>query len=74
MSEFIEKSKQQIKTYVGYEVPPNESSKLKNHSNSKKAQSIKIKKIQMWMLEKSWYYKKKKLASAPVVCMILCFI
>ena len=44
MSEFIEKSKQQIKTYVGYEVPPNESSKLKNHSNSKKAQSIKIKK------------------------------
>lgn len=47
MSEFIEKSKQQIKTYVGYEVPPNESSKLKNHSNSKKAQSIKIKKIQM---------------------------
>lgn len=42
MSEFTEKSKQQIKTYVGYEVSPNESSKLKKHSNSKKAQSIKI--------------------------------
>lgn len=58
---------------MGYEVHPNESSKLKKHSNSKKAQSIKIKKIQMWMLEKSWYYQKK-LASAPVVCMILWFM
>lgn len=43
MSEFIEKSKQQIKTYVGCEVPPNESNQLKKHSNTKKAQSMKIK-------------------------------
>ena len=43
MSEFIEKSKPQIKTYVGCEVPTNESNKLKKHSNTKKTQSMKIK-------------------------------
>lgn len=43
MSEFIEKSKQQMKTYVGCEVPANESNKLKKHSNTKKTQSMKIK-------------------------------
>lgn len=59
MSEFIEKSKQQMKTYVGCEVPAHESNKLKKHYNTKKTQSMKIKrKDQMWMLEKSWHYNK----------------